>query len=112
MTEPVVPFFLDGRRIGSVHDVVPHSGFFRGRLALDGDDARPVFDAVVALAAAVDTCSPDDYQTAWHDWSRGCGELQDLQLWIGDAKTPIEEFAIESDWSIEWRNMDSEFAGL
>ena len=112
MTDSTLPFFIDGKRAGCVTSVAPQTGFFRGRLALDACPKHTVFSSVVALAAVVDSTSPDNYQAAWHDWQRGCSELQDLQLWIGDAGTQIEEFSIESDWTIEWRNMDGEFAEL
>ena len=52
----------DRRHVGTVRNVVAHAGFFRGRLELDICDDRPVFEAVVSLATAVDTASPADYR--------------------------------------------------
>ena len=111
MPDSTLSFFVNGKRVGHVSDVVAQAGFSRGRLALDDCGDHPALAAVVALAAIVDTTSPDNYHAAYHDWQRGCSELQDLQLWIGDAATQIEEFTIESDWTIEWRNMDDESVG-
>jgi hypothetical protein len=104
-----LPFFIRGRRVGSVEQVSEHLRFFRGRLNLDECAERPAFEAVVALARDVDNCPSDEYQAKWNIWMRDCSELQDLHLWIGSGQTQIEEFSIQSDWSIEWRIMDTEF---
>ncbi|MCS7468284.1 hypothetical protein NZK35_16655 [Stieleria sp. ICT_E10.1] len=76
------------------------------------DPLHRIFETVVMLAANVDSSTPADYQAAWDRWYRGCGELQDLGLWIGDAEGPIEEFSLESDWTIEWSNMETDDAFL
>ena len=59
----------------------------------------------LSLPSAVEnsgcSISPEDYQAAWHDWQRGCSELQELQIWVGEARASSEEFTIESDWTIE-----------
>ena len=112
MTDSSLAFFVGGQRVGLVLNIIPKTGFFRGQLTLDQCPDHAVFSTVVKLAADVDSASPSDYQTAWEMWRRGCGELEDLQLWIGNGPTQVEEFTIESDWSIEWRNMDPEFVGL
>ena len=92
--------------MGIVEQIVPKAGFSRGVLLLDECPERRSFTAVVALAHDVDTATPDEYQERWEIWNRGCGELQDLHLSIGAGKSQIEGFSIESDWSIEWREMD------
>ena len=56
--------------------------------------------------------SPKDYLAAWHDWQRGCSELQELQMWVGEARASIEEVSSESDWTIEWRNINEEVVRL
>jgi hypothetical protein len=106
-TGDVLPFCVAGLRIGLVHDVEPHAGFNRGKLVLDNDncaDAR-VIKVVVGLATRVDDALPELYQVAWQAWRDGCDEIQDLGIWIGHNSGPVEEFSIESNWSIEWRDM-------
>ncbi len=102
------PLTVDGKRVGLVTVMERRPQFNRGTLRLEierDDPIHVVFDAVVKLASNVDRCSPADYQTAWDSWYRACGDLQDLGLWIGN-KGPIEEFTIESNWTVEWTNMD------
>jgi hypothetical protein len=100
------PFFMRGIRVGVVDQIELQAGFNRGVLHLNECPERSIFETVVSLALDVDTAPAHEYQARWEMWRRGCGELQDLHLWIGDAKSQIEEFTIESDWSIEWENMD------
>jgi hypothetical protein len=100
------PFFIRGIRAGLVDTIESQSGFSRGVLHLDDCPERPIFAAIVSLARDVDTAPPNEYQARWEIWNRGCAELQDLHLWIGDGQSQIEEFSIESDWSIEWCEMD------
>lgn len=104
--EHKLPFFVGGMQVGTVDQTESHSGFKRGILALDDCPVRSVFQAVVCLAQKVDIVTPDEYQACWEMWRRGCDELQDLHLWIGNGRTQIEEFTIESDWSIEWQEME------
>lgn len=101
---------VDGKRVGLVSDIEIHPQFNRGKLQLElerNDPIHSLFILVVNLAARIDSSSPADYQAAWDRWYRACGELQDLGLWIG-IKGPVEEFSIESDWSVEWSTMDGD----
>lgn len=100
------PFFVHGIRVGTVTNVESHPSFQRGTLTLDDCAERLRFETVVALARKVDLSTSEEYQSSWATWMRGCEELQDLRLTIGDGQTRIEEFTIESDWSIEWRDMN------
>jgi hypothetical protein len=103
-----LPFFVQGVRVGTIRDVENCAGFNRGKLEFDAphdDTLRRAFQAVVDLARQVDTCEPAEYQECWETWNRGCGELEDLNLWIGNTDGSVEEFNIESDWSVEWRNI-------
>lgn len=100
------PFFVRGIQVGTVEQIESHPGFKRGILTLTDCPDRSVFETVVSLARNVDIVTPDEYQACWEIWRRGCDELQDLHLWIGNGKSPVEEFSIESDWSIEWQDMD------
>jgi hypothetical protein len=106
MMQTEQPFFVRGNRVGTVVNIETNPSFNRGILRLDDCSERSVFEAVVSLARTVDVSEPDEYQSSWDAWRRGCDELQDLHLWIGDGRTQIEEFTIESNWSIEWQNMD------
>lgn len=106
MLETDQPFFISGIRVGTVGQIESQPNFKRGILSLEDCPARSIFEAVVSLARKVDTATPDEYQACWEMWREGCDELQDLHLWIGDGSTQVEEFAIQSDWSVEWQNMD------
>jgi hypothetical protein len=106
MMEEKQPFFVRGIKVGTVDQIESHPSFKRGILALDDCPESSIFDAVVSLARKVDIVTPEEYQACWEMWRRGCDELQDLHLWIGNGQTQIEEFAIESDWSIEWQDME------
>jgi len=105
MPESALPFFVDGLRVGIVPEVEHHTRFNRGKLELETTNdstEKTVFQVVVQLAKQVDTCEPERYQQCWYGWNRGCSELQDLNLWIGNAGGPVEEFSIDSSWVIEW----------
>lgn len=106
MMKHTLPFFVGGMQVGTVDQIESHSGFKRGILELDDCPDRSAFQAVVRLAQKVNIVTPDEYQACWEMWRRGCDELQDLHLWIGNGRTQIEEFTIESDWSIEWQEME------
>jgi hypothetical protein len=93
-----MPMFEDGVRIGYVTDIIPHPGFFRGRLILDQRGASAQLASVVALARDVDAASPEDYQAVWYRWRAACNALQGI--YIGDSAP--EELTIESDYQIEW----------
>ena len=100
------PFFVGGIHVGAVYKIESHSNFNRGILTLDDCCERSIFETVVSLARNIDISTPEEYQSCWDTWRRGCDELQDLHLWIGDGKARIEEFTIESNWSIEWQDMN------
>lgn len=112
MTDSGLPFFVRGRRVGYVTDVTEYAGTFHGLLRLEDCLEHNVFASVVALASDLDTTNPELNRDKWELWKMGCGELQDLHLWVGKAETQVEEFSIDSDWSVEWRNMDDRFVGL
>lgn len=80
---------------------MPTTGFFYGQPTLSQCTEHVVLTTVVNQEAAVDTSFPSNYPIAWEVWCRGFGELEDLKLWIGDGRTHVVEFMMESGWPIE-----------
>ncbi len=80
-------------------------GFCRGLLRLEipvDDPIRRAFEAVVGLAKKVDDCDSSEYQAAWGEWLRGCQEMRDLGICVGEARGVVDDFSIQSNWKMDW----------
>ena len=96
---------IDGRPVGTVTVVERHPRKLFGQFATGPgfERYRPVFEAAVELARLFDatpTTEPCDYAL----WDRLMGayvEINNLGPKFAEVGTPIEEFAVEADWSVE-----------
>lgn len=66
------------------------------------EEDRPLFETAVAAEKAISQSGPQEYQAAWQAWQRACQQLQQLELSFGDLHIPIEEFAIDANWRVEF----------
>lgn len=71
----------------------------------------PAFDAyrdrlerAVLCAKEVDLCEPRLFQEAWQQWRDACDSLDRLGFSFGDPPTPVESFAVDSGWLVEFES--------
>ena len=78
------------------------TGIFTPGPAYDAD--RPLFERAVAAENAVATSGRREYQAARDEWKQARDRLQHLDLAFGDLHIPIEGFAIDADWRVEFES--------
>ena len=96
---------IDGRPVGSVTVVERHPRKLYGRFVpgSEFEPYRPVFEAAVELARQFDA-TPTTEACDYALWDRLMGayaEINNLGPRFAGVGTPIEEFAVEADWSVE-----------
>lgn len=65
-------------------------------------DDRPLFEAAVVAEKAIAQSGPHEYQAAWQAWQQACQQLQQLELSFSELRIPIDEFAIDAEWRVEF----------
>ena len=68
----------------------------------DFESCRTTFEAARDAAARVDSASDAEYQQSWGEWRAACDTIEALRLSFGEHRAPIESFAIDSDWRVEF----------
>src|SRR5262249_8116346 len=81
-------------------------GTFMGVLTLQAawEGTRQLFESAVAAEKGDGQASAHGYQAAWHAWQQACQQLQRLDLSFGDLHIPIEGFAVDADWRVEFES--------
>jgi len=98
------PLWHGDQLIGFVAVESSSHGTFTGILSPGPafEEDRSLFESAVAAEKAIAESSPHEYQAAWHAWQQACQQLQQLDLSFGDLRIPIDEFAIDADWRVEF----------
>ena len=96
---------IDGRPVGTVTVVERHPRTLFGRFVTGPgfEPYRPVFEAAVELARQFDatpTTEPCDY-ALWDRMMGAYAEINKLEPKFAEVGTPIQEFAVQADWSVE-----------
>lgn len=96
---------IGGQPVGTVTIVERHSCKLFGRFVTgpEFEPYRPAFEAAVELARQFDTTlatEPCDY-ALWNRLMAAYAKINDLGLKFAEVDTPIMEFAVEADWSVE-----------
>ena len=96
---------IDGQPVGTVtvHRRYPRKVFGAFTPGPGFNPYRPVFEAAVELARQYDGsvgCGVCDYPL-WDRLMTAYAEINSLGPVFAELPAPIEEFAIESDWSVE-----------
>jgi hypothetical protein len=91
--------------VGTVTVVERHPRKVLGRFAPSPgfEPYRLVFEAAVELARQFDatpTTEPCD-EVLWGRLMAAYAEINDLRPTFAEVRSPIEEFAVEADWSVE-----------
>src|SRR5262245_2546277 len=76
------------------------TGFLRPGPAFEPD--RQLFEEAVSAEQSLAQCGLREYQAAWRAWKRACQRLQQLELSFGELHIPIEGFAIDAAWRVEF----------
>ena len=102
--EPLT-LIIGGRPVGTVTVVEQYPRKLFGRFVTgpDFEPHRPVFEAAVELARQFDatsTTEPCDY-ALWDRLMGAYAEISNLGPEFAEVGTPIEEFAVHADWSVE-----------
>jgi hypothetical protein len=100
------PLWDGDQLIGFLAVASSSRGTFTGTLSPGPafEEDRELFEAAVAAEKAIGQSRPDEYQAAWQAWQQACQQLQQLDLSFGDLHIPIEEFAIDADWRVEFES--------
>ena len=96
---------IDGRPVGAVTVTERHPRKLFGRFAAGPgfEPYRPVFEAAVELAQQFDSTpvtEPCDY-ALWDRVMAAYAAINELGPRFAEVGTPIEEFAVDADWSVE-----------
>jgi hypothetical protein len=96
---------IDGRPVGTMSVVERHPRKLFGRFVTgpEFEPYRPVFEAAVELARRFDatpTTGPCD-DLLWDRLMGAYAEINNLGPKFAEVRTPIEEFAVQADWSVE-----------
>ncbi len=96
---------IDGRPVGTVTVIERYPCKLFGRFVAGPglEPYRPVFEAAVELARQFDatpTTQPCDY-ALWDRLMGAYAEINNLGPQFAEVGTPIMEFAVEADWSVE-----------
>jgi hypothetical protein len=76
------------------------TGILRPGPAFEQD--RQLFEDAVTAEQSLAQSDAHDYHAAWHTWKQTCQRLEQLELSFGDLHIPIEGFAIDADWRVEF----------
>jgi hypothetical protein len=98
------PLWHGDQLIGFVAVESADHGTFAGVLSPGPafEEDRSLFETAVAAEQAITQSGPREYQAAWQAWQQACQQLQQLELSFGELRIPIDEFAIDADWRVEF----------
>ena len=98
------PLWHGDQLVGSVDiescDHGTMTGVLRPGPAFDAD--RELFEDAITADEAIAQSSLHEYQAAWHTWKQACQRLERLELAFGELHIPIEGFAIDAQWHVEF----------
>jgi GAF domain-containing protein len=103
-TAHCTPLWHGNQLVGSVDIESCDRGTMTGTLrpgpAFDAD--RQLFEEAISAEEAIAQSSLREYQAAWRTWRQACRRLEQLELAFGDLHIPIEGFAIDAEWRVEF----------